>query len=131
MAKYTRLRTVLEVSDTSDYAKATYAQTEETASSSTQARCSDVFKAATAGSVYSLAHLATCRLFQIENTDATNYVTLTYTTGAGGATTQTMKLLPGEVAVLRDLRAVATIVADVTVTAHTAAVLCAVSYEGT
>lgn len=131
MAKYTRFRTLLEASATSDYAKPEYGDTEETASTSTQVRFHDTISVATTGSTYSMALLATCRLLQIKNTDSTNYVTLSYTTGAGGATAQSMKLLAGETAVLRDLRAVATVVANVTITANTAACLCEISYEGT
>jgi hypothetical protein len=132
MAKYTRFRTLFEVSDTSDFAKADVYATEETATTATKVRLKELISAAlTPGTVLSLAHLVTCPRLQITNKDASNFVTITYQTNSGGATTQTKKLLAGKTCVLRDIRAVASVVQNVTLVADTAACDVEVSYEGT
>lgn len=132
MAKYTRFRTLYEISDTSDFAKADVYATEETSTSPTKVRLKETLSAAlTTGTTLSLAHLVTCPRLQLTNKDATNFVTVTYQTNSGAATTQTQKLLAGKTCVLRDIRAVTSVVQNVTLVADTAACDVEVSYEGT
>lgn len=132
MAYYTRLRILAELSDTSDYAKATYAEAEDTSTTPTQYRYRDVFEAnTTPGSTYDLTHLLTCEWLLIENLDTANKVTVTYYTGAGAAQVQTIDVPAGKCILLRDLRVVSSEVVDITIMATTAAVKCRISYEGT
>jgi hypothetical protein len=94
-------------------------------------RLAEELSCATSGTTLSLAHLATCALIVIKNTDTTNYVTVTFKTNAGTGTAYSMKLTAGQEAVFRDIYATGGAVANWTITANTSAVVCEVSYVGT
>jgi hypothetical protein len=63
----------------------------------------------------------------INNSDSTNFVTVVYRTGGGGAVDQTIAIPAGEFVVLTDITAASNLV----MTADTASVNCAVLAFGT
>lgn len=131
MSDYARLRTFLEVSNASDYSRSDEASTVWTGTP-TQRVVDRKISCPTTGFTLKLNEFASALSFlQINNLDTTNYVTVVFKTNAGSGTSYSMKLLAGETTVLRDLYITASAGADVSITANTSSVICAVSYVGT
>jgi hypothetical protein len=118
MVDYSKTTTTVRYGEVSDYSdnlvnrSSTFESTTDTKFTEQQ------FGALTTGTTISLAVFTTLSAVKLLNKDPANYVTVTYRTGAGVATTQTMKLLAGQDALLRDVTAATSLV----FTANTATV---------
>lgn len=118
MTDYSRSTTTLRYGETSDYSD-NLVNRATTFEATTNTRFTEQqFSALTTGTTISLASFTTLSVLHLTNKDTANYVTVTYRTGAGAATTQTMKLLAGEDTLLRDVTAATSLV----FTANTATV---------
>jgi len=81
----------------------------------------------TSATTYYIDHLTSVTDLIIENLDTTNFVTLTFRTGANGATDNKIKLLKTDIIILQDV----TVANNLIFTANTAAVKLKISYRGT
>lgn len=132
MAKYSRLRILAEISDTSDYAKAKLDQTEQTDTTATQHRYDDEVEVDTGGTAYGLTHLATCKWLKIHNPATNTYkVTAAIKTIANAGAAFSVDIDPGETLLIPDLYITGGAVQNVTITSTTASQKVKVSYEGT
>lgn len=121
---YSRIRTLIEVSDYSDYSNATVMQTEVLNTAILVPRVSASMTIPTAGITLTLSGAATAwSALHIKNTDSTNYVTIAYTSvGAAGAAT--VRVLAGKsVTLTSDINHSG----NITLTANTAACICDVT----
>lgn len=127
MADYAKLRVGLTYSENSDYSNpivddlSTYAPTTATKV------INEKLSAGTSGQAWTAAEMTACLGLTVVNTDGTNYVTVTYKTIAGSATTQTQKLVAGAFFHVADWDPSTT----VTLTANTAACICKLRAIGT
>jgi hypothetical protein len=86
-AKYSRLRTVLEVSEHSDYSKAQVYQFEATAQTSTKVSVLNV-DAVTGTLTVDLGGFSSLIDVMVRNTDPTNFITVTYSYNGNSESTR-------------------------------------------
>lgn len=123
MTDYAKIQVSYVYSANSDYSSPIQSRLFESEYTPSEVLTSRV-SAATGGTTVELGSFTTPTVAIVKNTDATNYVTVTYTNAASSA--QSVVLLAGETSVLTDVKASA----DLVLTANTAACVCDVVVLG-
>jgi hypothetical protein len=120
MSQYVKRLVTILVSDYSDYEQPMVITTEEETAPA-ETFITTVSCPTAAGQAIVLTPYTTAATVWVKNTDTTNFVTVTYTTVAGGATT--LKLTAGQDITLRNVNTAETF----SVAADTAACVCQVA----
>lgn len=127
MAKYARFRSLVELSDTSDYADDSTVELTDTWTPDEWVRDTLFETTSTSATTYTTSHLSTLSKVAIYNTDSTNFVTITFRTGANSSTDNKIALAAGKYIELTDVTASGNLI----FTADTAAVIVRITLIGT
>lgn len=125
MSDYCRARFSAVYSENSDYSSAEFQTQWPDYELTPDEGAYNIIDAATGGTTYETGILTTCTLFAVQNTDTTNYVTVTWTDS--GSSSNSQRVPAGGILVVPDI-APGT---DPTLTANTATVRCKVFIAGT